>query len=42
MSQEVVSEYEFVQAGENKAHLLIKVIGMGAIEAERNSDAAKE
>ena len=40
MSQEVVSEYEFVQSRENKSHLLIKVIGMEALEAEMNSDAA--
>ena len=40
MNQEVVSEYEVVQAGENKSRLLIKFIGMEALEAEMNSDAA--
>ena len=39
MGQEVVSEYEFVQAGENKSHLLMNVLDMKALEAEMTSDA---
>ena len=42
MGQEVVSEYEFVQAGENKSHLLMNVLDMKALEAEMTSDAAIE
>ena len=42
MGQEVVSEYEFVQAGEHKSHLLMNVLDMKALEAEMTSDAAKE
>ena len=42
MGKGVVSEYEFVQAGENKSHLLMNVLDMAALEAEMNSDAAKE
>ena len=42
MGQEVVSEYEFVQAGEHKSHLLMNVLDMKALEAEMNSDAAIE
>ena len=42
MGQEVVSEYEFVQAGEHKSHLLMNVLDMQALEAEMTSDAAKE
>ena len=42
MGQEVVSEYEFVQAGENKSHLLMNVLDMKALEAEMTSDADKE
>ena len=42
MGQDVVSEYEFVQAGEHKSHLLMKVLDMKVLEAEMNSDAAKE
>ena len=42
MGQEVVSEYEFVQASENKSHLLMNVLDMKALEAEMTSDAAKE
>ena len=42
MGQEVVSEYEFVQAGEHKSHLLMNVLDMAALEAEMTSDAAKE
>ena len=42
MGQEVVSEYEFVQAGEHKSHLLMNVLDIKALEAEITSDAAKE
>ena len=42
MGQEVVSAYEFVQAGEHKSHLLMNVLDMEALEAEMTSDAAKE
>ncbi len=42
MGQEVVSEYEFVQAGEYKSHLLMNVLDMESLEAEMNSDAAKD
>ena len=42
MGQKVVSEYEFVQAGEHKSHLLINVLDMEALEAEMTSDAAIE
>ena len=42
MGQEVVSEYEFVQAGENKSHLLMNVLVTEALLAEMTSDAAKE
>ena len=42
MGKEVVSEYEFVQAGEHKSHLLMSVLDMKALEAEMTSDAAKE
>ena len=42
MGVEVVSEYEFVKAGENKSHLLMKVLDMDALVAEMTSDAAKE
>ena len=42
MGQEVVSEYEFVQAGENKSHLLMNVLDMKELEAEMTSYAAKE
>jgi len=42
MGQEVVSEYEFVKAGEHKSHLLMNVLDMEALEAEMTSDAAKE
>ena len=42
MGQEVVSEYEFVQAGEHQSHLLMNVLDMEALEAEMTSDAAKE
>ena len=40
--KEVVSEYEFVQAGEHKSHLLMNVLDMEALEAEMASDAAKD
>ncbi len=42
MGQDVVSEYDFVQAGEHKSHLLMKVLDMKALEAEKTSDSAKE
>ena len=42
MGQDVVSEYEFVQAGEHKSHLLMNVLNMKALEDEMTSDAAKE
>ena len=42
MGQEVVSKFDFVQAGEHKSHLLMKVFDMEALEAEMTSDAAKE
>ena len=42
MGKEVVSEYEFVQAGEHKSHLLMNVLDMEALEAEMSSEAAKE
>ena len=42
MGVDVISEYEFVQAGENKSHLLMNVLDMKALEAEMTSDAAKE
>ena len=42
MGQEVVSEYEFVQAGEHKSHFLKNVLDMKALEAEMTSDAAIE
>ena len=42
MGQEVVSEHEFVQAGEHKSHLLMNVLDMKALESEMTSDAAKE
>ena len=42
MGQEVVSESEFVQAGQHKSHLLMHVLDMEALEAEMTSDAAKE
>ena len=42
MGQEVVSEYEFVQAGENKSHLLMNVLDMKELEADMTSDAAIE
>ena len=42
MGQEVVSEYEFVQAAEHRSHLLMNVLDMKALEAEMTSDAAKQ
>ena len=42
MGQEVVSEYEFVQAGQHESHLLMNALDMEALEAEITSDAAKE
>ena len=42
MGKEVVSKYEFVQAGENKSHLLMNVLDMDALCTEMSSDAAKE
>ena len=41
MGQEVVSEYEFVQAGEHKSHLLMNVLDIEAFEAEMTLDAAR-
>ena len=38
----MVSEYEFVKAGEYKSHLLMDVLDMEALKAEMPSDAAKE
>ena len=40
--KEVFSEYEFVQAGEHKSHLLINVLDIDALEAEMTTDTAKE
>ena len=42
MGQEVVSEYECVQAGVHISHLLMNVLDMEALEAEMTSNAAKE
>ncbi len=42
MGQEVVSEYEFVQTGEHKSHLLLNILDMEELEAEMTSDAAKK
>ena len=42
MGQEVVSEFEFVKAGEHKSHLLMNVLDNEALVAEMTSDAAKE
>ena len=42
MGKEVVSEYEFVQAGEHKSHLLMNVIERDALCTEMSSDKAKE
>ena len=42
MGFDVISEYEFVQAGEHKSHLLLNVLDMQALKAEMTSDAAKE
>ena len=42
MGQEVLSEYELVQVGENKSLLLMNVLDMEALEAEMTSNAAKE
>ena len=42
MGQEVVLEYESVQAGEHKSHLLMNVLDMKALEAEMTSDTAIE
>ena len=41
MGLEVISEYEFVQAGEYKSQLLMNLLNMEALEAEMTSDAAK-
>ena len=40
--KEVFSEYEFLQAGEHKSHLLMNVLDNEALEAKMNSDLAKE
>ena len=42
MGKEVVSEYEFIKAGEHKSHLLMNVLDMDALSTEMNSDEAKE
>jgi len=42
MGQDVISEYEFVQAGEHKSHLIMNVLDMEALKAEMTSDVAKE
>ena len=42
MGKEVVSEYEFVKAGEHKSHLLMNVLDMDELSTEMNSDEAKE
>ena len=42
MGKDVISEYEFVQVGEHKSHLLMNVLDMEALKAEMTSDAAKE
>ncbi len=42
MGPDVVSEYEFVRAGEHKSHLLMNVLNMEALEAETTSDEAKD
>ena len=42
MGWEVVSGYEFVEAGDYKSYLLMKVLNVEALEAEMTSDAAKE
>ena len=39
---EVVLEYELVQAGEHKFHLLMNVLDMETLEAQITSDAVKE
>ena len=39
---DVISEYEFVQAGEHKSHLLMNVLDMKALAPEIASDAAKD
>ena len=42
MGVDVISEYEFVKAGDHKSHLLLNVLNMKALEAEMNSEKAKE
>ena len=42
MGSEVVSKYEFIQAGAHKSHLLLNVLDMDALSAEMSSDKAKE
>tara|TARA_S200000501_G_scaffold276458_1_gene260345 strand:+ start:1012 stop:1224 length:213 start_codon:yes stop_codon:yes gene_type:complete len=42
MSKEVVTEYDFVQAGEHKSHLLLKVLDMDALCTEMSSEEARE
>ena len=42
MGKDVVSEYEFVKAGEHKSHLLMNVLNMDALFAEMTSEEAKE
>ena len=40
--QEVVLEYDLVQAGEHKFHLLMNVLDMVTLEAQMTSDVVKE
>ena len=40
MGKDVVSEYEFVQAGEHESHLLMNVLNMEALDTEMTSDSA--
>ena len=42
MGKKVVSEYEFVQAGEHKSNSFMNVLDMESLEAEMASYAAKE
>ena len=41
MVQQVVSEYEFVQAGEHKYNLFMNVLDMEVLEVEMTSDGIK-
>ena len=42
MGVDVISEYEFVQAGENKSDSLMNFLDIEVLEAEIASDEAKE